>query len=75
MIDQGTGERIKLSEGRDYHWQENNCVTISIEALESAGIKIEFDDGTYKPMDALEQLEEETKEDGEVKETDYPQNK
>ena len=54
-IDNGTGTRNKLSSDRDYHWSDNNCVTISIEALVGAGLII-FEDGTYKPTDALDQL-------------------
>lgn len=54
-IDNGTGTRNKLSKDRDYHWSDNNCVTITIEALIEAGLLI-FEDGTYKPTDALNQL-------------------
>lgn len=54
-IDDGTGTRYQLSSDRDYHYKGNNCVTISIEGLVEAGLLI-FEDGTYKPTDALEQL-------------------
>lgn len=56
-IDQKTGKRYKLKE--NYHYKKKNCVTESINGLESAEINF-FDKGTYKPLDALEQLEKGT---------------
>lgn len=62
FIDQETGKRYKLSKERDYHYKNNNCVTISIEALKSVGIDI-YNEGTYLPLDALEQSKSKDKED------------